>query len=806
MQEGSKLPLNHLIRETADFTDVVRVPHICYTRTRFPVMFRQPLTTSPRHRMFGPFVLDEASGELHKHGIRLRLQGQPLQILLTLIRQPGQVVTREEFQQQLWTGSTFVDFDHGLNTAMNRLRQMLGDSAEQPRYIETMPGRGYRFIALVQERAPKPVLVMAPAGTENEPAPPSAAIGDARVDSEGVVSSVPAKDASASVTSFRLTFFPWVAAAGALVIVAGLGWWIGWRSTWPADRPLLRLSVDLGPGTFADANLTAAISPDGTRLVFPVYRLDGTRQLATRLLDQPQATLLPGTGGAKDPFFKPDGQWIGFFAEGKMKKVSVRGSAVITLCDAPDGRGAAWGEDDSIIATLDSQTGIGLSRVQVEGGTPQALTNPAGNGEATHRWPQVLPGGQAVLFTGNMTAATYDESSIEVLSLKTGQVKVVQRGGYFGRYLPGGYLVYIHQGTVFGMPFDRDRLEVRGKPTPLVAGVAGNSATAGGQLDFSRNGIFVYLSGKPPTWSIAWMDRSGQTQPLLATSGLYYDPRLSPDGKRLAFSSGTNIEIYDSGRGTTTRLTNTAQAVNFSPVWTPDGKRVAFESQGISNFSLQWIRADGAGEAQRLLESKNRLMPYSISPDGKRLAYTEQNPQTGMDLWTLPLDTSDPANPKPGKPEPFLGTPFAERAPAFSPDGRWIAYSSTESGRSEVYVRPFPAAASSGRSMISAGGGHDPIWSRDARKLFYQDPANRIMSAVYTANGGAFAAERPVPWSSARVLETGDWNLDLAPDGKRFVVTAMPKADSAADAKGSVQVTFLINFFDEVRRRIPTAK
>src|SRR5713101_3853096 len=188
-------------------------------------MSSQPTPSPPRQLIFGPFAFDEASGELLKHGVRVRLQGQPLQILLALSRQPGQVVTRDEFQQQLWTGSTFVDFDHGLNTAINRLRQALGDSAEQPRYIETMPGRGYRFIASVQETASKPVLVMAPAATETEPAAPSAAIGDARIGIEGVVSSVPAKEASASVSSFRPTF-RWVAAAGVLAIVAGLGWWI----------------------------------------------------------------------------------------------------------------------------------------------------------------------------------------------------------------------------------------------------------------------------------------------------------------------------------------------------------------------------------------------------------------------------------------------------------------------------------------------------------------------------------------------------------------------------------------------------
>jgi serine/threonine-protein kinase len=578
------------------------------------------------------------------------------------------------------------------------------------------------------------------------------------------------------------------------------------------DHPLLRLSVDLGPEAGTGRNITAAISPDGNRLVFSARGPDGKTQLATRLLDQPQATLLSGTEGAADPFFSPDAQWIGFFAGGKMKKVSVRGSAVIALCDAPDGRGAAWGEDGNIIATLDSNTGVGLSRVADKGGTPQPITNPGTEGEATHRWPQILPGGKAVLFMGNKRASAYDDASIEVLSLQTGQVKVVLSGGYFGRYLAtskgSGYLVYIHQRTLFGVPFDLDRLEVRGTPVPLQEDVAGNSGTAGGQLDVSGNGTLVYLSGKSSTgtWTIGWLDHDGKTQPILAAPGIYMAPRLSPDGTRLAFSNNTDIEIYDLGRGTRERLNFTAQATNFDPVWAPDGKHIVFQSQGTRSWSLQWMRTDGAGDAQPLRESKNRLAPYSFSPDGKRLAFSEQNAETAYDLWTLPLDTSDADHPKPGKPELFLRTAFDEDEAVFSPDGRWIAYTSTESGRSEVSVRPFPAGgpSGSGRATVSTGGGRLPIWSRDGRELFYESLDNRIMAAAYTTKGDSFAAAKPGPWSNTQLDANSDRNLDLAPDGKRFVVAA--RADSAGELKGSVHVTFLLNFFDEVRRRIPVVK
>ena len=598
-------------------------------------------------------------------------------------------------------------------------------------------------------------------------------------------------------------------AGGVLAVIVAAGSWMAWQSMRPADNPLLRLNVDLGPDAVVGLHITAAISPDGTRLAFPARGPDGRRQLATRLLDQSEATPLFGTEGAEDPFFSPDGQWIGFFAEGKMKKVSVRGGAAVVLCDAPYGVGAAWGRDDNIIATLSGRSHIGLSRVPAAGGTPQAVTRPDKYGDSTHRWPQILPGGQSVLFMANKTISKYDNSSIQVLSLKTGRVKVVQRDAYFGRYLPGGYLVYIHQGTLFGVRFDLGRLEVSGTPTPLLDDVAADSNTAGGQFDFSLNGRFVYLGGKSTTatWTQAWLDRAGGTKPLLALPSVYYEPRFSPDGKRLAFSSGTDIETYDWGRETRTRLTFATETVNNWPVWTPDGKHIVFGSEGANKFYLQWIRADGAGEAQVLLESDGLLSPYSFSPDGKRVAFSERNSGTGSDLWMLPLDTSDPEHPHVGRREEFLRSPFLTQSPSFSPDGRWISYSSTESGRSEIFVQPFRAGgqAGSGKWPISTGGGQFPIWSRDGRELFYETLDNRIMVAAFSAKGVSFAAEKPRLWSDTQLLDiNGHWNLDLVPDGKRFVVTL--RADSAAQARGSVHVTFLLNFFDELRRRIPAPR
>jgi serine/threonine-protein kinase len=595
-------------------------------------------------------------------------------------------------------------------------------------------------------------------------------------------------------------------AVGAVAMLAVMMLWLAWRATRPIDHPLMRFNVDLGPDAMEGINITASLSPDGTRLAFITRRPDGKHQLATRLLDQAAPTVIGGTEGAVDPFFSPDGHWIGFFADSKMKKVSVLGGPPIPLCEAPDSRGASWGGDGSIIATLASTAGGGLSRVSESGGVPQALTRPGEKGEATHRWPQILPGGQNVLFTANTVTGTYEDARIEVLSLKTGQWKAVQEGGYFGRYLPSGHLVYLHQDTLFAVRFDADHLEVRGKPIPVLENVSANADFGAGQYDFSQKGTLVYLTGNSSSvgWPVAWMDGIGQTKLLPLTPRPFFTPRLSPDGNRLAVAAGTSaggdIQVYDFQRDAISRLTQAQK--NLFPVWTPDSKHIVFRSQAAGRYSLRWTRADGGGEVHVVLESKRAMRPYSFSPDGKHLAFAELAEDTGWDLWTLPLEL--PATDDPGirEPELFLRTSFNETEPAFSPDGRWVAYTSSESGGSEVYVRPFPGSTSSGAGQwrISASGGRYPIWSPVDKVLFYETPDNRIMSATYITNRGDFISGKPQLRSTAQILERGTalWNMDLAPDGNRFIV--FPRTE------GSVHVTFLLNFFDELRRLVPTGQ
>ena len=588
----------------------------------------------------------------------------------------------------------------------------------------------------------------------------------------------------------------WGVAVGVLALGLGLGWTVAHlrqpATTRTLDQPLVRLDVDLGPGVSLGSRIgpDVVVSPDGTRLV---YVSQG--RLVTRRLDQPKATELSGTEGAYAPFFSPDGQWVAFFAQGKLKKVSMEGGAAITLSDAPFATGGSWGEDGNIVAALNT-TGA-LSRIPSSGGTPAPVTELA-QGEFTHRWPQILPGGKALLFTAHSATTAFDGANIEVMSLGDHRRKTLLRGGTYGRYLPSGHLIYVNRGTLFAVPFDLERLEVRGTPTPLQEQVAYSTNYGFAQLDFSRSGTLMYRSGGAGGGQVVeWLDGAGKTQPILTKPGSYRSPHLSPDGQRLALlmteGSNTDVWVYDWQRDTMTRLTFSGGVGTV--IWSPDGRFIVFREGG----GMLWARSDGAGKPQLLTQTKNLPVPWSFTPDGKRLAFFELNTGTGSHLWTVPLD-SDGAGLRAGKPEAFPQTAADERFPTFSPDGQWLAYASDESGTYQVYVRAFPDRG--GKRQISNSGGVHPEWSRSGRELFFRALDNRVMVATYTAKGDSFVADRPRVWSEKRLADFGVVGVvtyDLAPDGKR--IAAIMPAESPEEQKAQSHVIFLQNFFDEVRRR-----
>jgi serine/threonine-protein kinase len=410
----------------------------------------------------------------------------------------------------------------------------------------------------------------------------------------------------------------------------------------------------------------------------------------------------------------------------------------------------------------------------------------------------------------------FEACAIEAQSLSAGQRKVLVHGGYYGRYTGSGHLLYVHQGALFAAPMDLKRLELTGAASPVLEDVSNSLGTGAAHFDFSRSGTFVYIPGKP--WpknrSLFWMDPSGHLTALgTAPPREYQSIRISPDGTLLALvvaeSSQKHLWVYEWARERLYRLTFFS-GNSENPVWTPDSKHLVFYTDAQApGPGIYWIRADGAGEPQRLLEGGNAF-PRSFSPGGQRLAYDSTGVGIGSsESWTLPLDTADPDHPKVGKPEKFLSLGGHL---AFSPDGRWVAYMTAESGTPEIYVRPF--RGSEGRWLLSSGGstqdagftgptsgegGFIAFWPPNGRELFYTNLEGRIMVVTYSAKGDTFSANQPRLWSLRRVLPP---YIDSAPDGKRFAVILPPGQD--AEPQPQTHVVFLLNFFDELRRRVPS--
>ena len=644
-------------------------------------------------------------------------------------------------------------------------------------------------------------------------------IGDARLALEGAFETAgpqsaepPAVAAPRSVVARAL---PWLlVATSTLALIVAVVLWAPWRSApVPMPRTLLAsIGADASLSTALGAS--AILSPDGTTLAF-VAQQTGQARLFVRKLDQLPAAPLAGTEGAASPFFSPDGQWLGFFAAGKMKKVSVTGGAVVTVCDAPSARGGAWSDDDTILFTP-TNGATTLMRVSVAGGTPTVFGTLSA-GATVQRWPHVLPGGTTVLYTEAATPLAFDAANLVVASLSGGTPKVVVRGGYYGRYVPGrpgspnrgdgGHLIYVQQGTLFAVPFDLDRLETSGQAVPAVDDLIANPDTGGVQLSVSSDGTLVYVRGSVVTGiqPVDWMTHDGQKSVLRETTADWVQPRFSPDGQKLALSVSDgkqrDIWVYEWARDQLTQLTFDPGDDRY-PAWTPDGRRIAFASDranhGIAN--LYGVNADGTGEVTRLTDSPNIQTPASWHPSGAFLAFTEGRGATGGDLMLLPMEGDAARGWTPGKPTVFLSTPAEESSPMFSPDGHWLGYTSNESGTSQLYVRPFPGPGGTWR--VSTDGGVVPRWSAATPELLFMTetyPA-KVMVAPFAVDGDSFRAETPRPWSPTGIRTGSQLSAyDLHPDGKRLAVATASYEDRDTQGK----VVFVFNFADYLRKIAP---
>jgi serine/threonine-protein kinase len=580
------------------------------------------------------------------------------------------------------------------------------------------------------------------------------------------------------------------AIGGAAIAVFG---WLPRRST---EQHLLptQFEVELeSEGVLAsDVGTTVVVSPDGSRIAFVSRTSDGRTHLNVRLLDRADTIRLAGTEGARGPFFSPDGRWLGFWADAKLKKIATDGGSPVVLCDASDLLGASWGDDGTIIAALGAPGQ--LSRIPAAGGTPTVAID-LSDASTVVRWPQFLPQARSVLYT-TMTGAGADRANVEVQSAAGGDRKVLIQGGTFGRYLRGGYLTYINQGTLYAVRMNLATLSIEGSPIPLLDGVGYSPLFGYAQADVSHTGMLVYRKASEGHQSVInWIDRAGNSLSLLSTPGRYGWMRLSPDGQRLAltiYKSGiASISVYDVTSTELTRVT-TRPGEYTGLTWMP-GSKLAFGGA----TGLGWVDSRGSGDPVPLMSISTAQTPWSVSLDGERLAFYERSPETGFDLWTVPVLRTNTGFSL-GRPEPFLRTQAFEVYPSFSPDGRWMTYASNESGSWEIYVRPFPDDRTT-KVRVSTSGGVVPYWSPNGRELLYRTDANRVMVVSYKIAGGSFTVSEPRPWSQHTLADTGVLpNFAVDASGERLValMPAPPQDPQLPD-----HVTVILNFDETVRRR-----
>jgi hypothetical protein len=571
----------------------------------------------------------------------------------------------------------------------------------------------------------------------------------------------------------------WAALSGAILVagLAGLAWWAnnrGGRSI--APRPL-RLEMKAPPGVELNVDSGLALSPDGSQVAFVGRSVTGMR-LWVRPLDSGGARELPGTDGATFPFWSPDSRTIGYFAAGKLQRVDVVGGSPSAIFEGVRGRGGTWNEAGDILFNAVNDGPI--LKVKAHGGMAEPVTKvDKAGGENSHRWPVFLPDGVRYLYlarrtdgAGRIYVGSLDkpEEKIEVSRTDT-SVALARSGG-------AAYLLWVREGILLAQAFNERSARVEGPPVQVAEGVA--IAPVGSYLSLvsaSLDGVAVWHALVPPKWELTWVSRDGKRESAVAPAGAYRGLKLSRDGLRVALEMSTvTICQLELARGIPTQIGTRPAEV---PIWSPDGERVVFRKGGPPN--LFQMRADGSGAEERILESQDSLTPLDWSPDGNWLLYhrlsNDISAQTRSSLWVLPM--------RGGGPQPYLQTSHRPGTAAFSPDGKWVAYASDESGRDEIYVQSFPAGGPKWR--VSSVGGNFPSWRRDGLELFYLGAERKLMSVTVRRTEAGLAFGAPVPLfplqTGVHSIVTGPYTYpyDVGLDGKRFLVLS-PMSEVQAPA------------------------
>lgn len=719
--------------------------------------------------VFAAFEADLQARELRRHGKRVRLPDQSFQILTMLLEHPGELVTREALRAKLWPGDTFVDFDHGMNNAVNRLREALGDSPESPKFIETLPRRGYRFIAPANGHA-------APlADTRSSPASQLPSLGE------------PAKDFSP-----RGSRWLW---ALSLIVLLPAGFFLAHfylkNPSLPSSRSFVLPPDGARFQLSRDSGGPPALSPDGTELAFVAMNAKGLSKIWVRPLASLTAQPLERTEGASFPFWSPDGRWLGFFsdADGKLKKIRVSGGPPVTICDARAGRGGAWNQQGIIL--FSPSPFDALFQVSEMGGVPKPVTHVDSSVHTSHRWPRFLPNRRQFLFlaVNHGHDSTHDGIYLGSLDEK-GSKRIIAT--HADAVYAAGYLFYLLDDALVAQAFDPSAGEFRGGPRPTIEKVVYDPSIWKAVFDVSERGVMAYqLGGWMAGSQLSWLDRSGKTTGHVGEAGFYSGPFLSPDGRKLVagkvarFGHFSDLWVYDLTRAVGTRITAEDEDIAHG-IWSRDSSKVLFRAKGQSHSAVYEMNADGTGKKKRVFEGPFELTLVDLSPDGRFLLASagESDPRKSR-LWTVSTQHAEHAFPLLEDGTQLIGS--------FSPDGRWVAFASYDSGREEVYVVPFSDHAESGppdknrstsRLQISSSGGKCPRWRADGKELFYVSADNMLMSVAVDPRGRAFRAAaahalfRAFP--SDTFSATSEFLYDVAADGSRFIFDPGPAPESNA--------------------------
>jgi len=622
---------------------------------------------------------------------------------------------------------------------------------------------------------------------------------------------------TARKSRFGSAWIAWSAAAVSVSIIVGVALRDWRRGSKEMAAPVARLTMEMAPAEMLDGDFSnrpshtaIAFSPDGKTVIFSGRR-GAVTQLYKRELDQPAASAMSGTEGGIEPFFSPDGRWVGFWADDKLKKIARSGGPAVVICSAPAAPGTvglwggSWGPADTIVFARTTD-GV-LKQVSHDGGTTEVLLKPSSRDD-DYMTPELLGDGKTLLFT--IATTIEDESKTVVRRLDTGIQRVLLKGGSDVRFVSTGHLVYVHDGTLMAAPFDAHRIALTGPAVPMIDDVmqAANEPAVAyetwmGQFSISASGSLLYASGGvfPPQYEtlVSYDRRSGAQTDLKAHKAIYRNLRVSPDGSRLAAveflptnPAVSDIWVLDMKRRSPTRLTSQAATpgINNFPVWSRDGRRILFHG---GNWQMLSIATDGSTPTESLLPGSAPRIPASLSQDGKWLAYIETHDRRNQ-IWTRSMPQ--------GEPKRFAASEeFNYTHPAFSPNGRWMAYVSDESGSREVHVQPFPGPGM--KMRISTNGGTGPVWSPNGRELFYTEPAARGKSKMMVVD---ILPGDGLNYGAPRSLFEGSWltggllpSYDITPDGQHFI---MAQPEDLPDQRVT-KLNIVLNWFDELRRRAP---